>query len=28
MTTLVAVRDVADELGDREPARTAQPMIA
>jgi L-aspartate oxidase len=28
MTTLAAARDVADELSDREPARTAQPMIA
>ena len=28
MTTLAAARDVADELGEREPARTAQPMIA
>jgi L-aspartate oxidase len=28
MTTLAAARDVADKFGEREPARTAQPMIA
>jgi L-aspartate oxidase len=28
MTTLAAARDVADKLGERKPARTAQPMIA
>jgi L-aspartate oxidase len=28
ITTLAAARDVADKFGEREPARTAQPMIA